>query len=109
MSSINQNHQSIDLNQLQTDIDLHEKQILQNSKLSINNNIHSNHYLNKSDHISITNKRFNCNNTTMSVLQSILHAGSIDSIPVSSNHSKISVNQLKLLFDESNFRLSQSW
>ncbi|CAH8479455.1 unnamed protein product [Schistosoma rodhaini] len=81
MSYINPNYQSVGLNELQTDIGFHEKQILQNSKSTINNN-NSNNYLNKPDHISMTNKRFTFKNTTMSVLQSILHAGSMDSIPM---------------------------
>ncbi|KAK4473744.1 hypothetical protein MN116_003085, partial [Schistosoma mekongi] len=68
MNSINQYQQTIGLN---ASYETHN--------LEPTTNIASNHYLNKSGPI---NKGVTCKNTTMSVLQSVLQAGSIDSMPV---------------------------
>ncbi|KAH8850967.1 Kinesin-like protein KIF26B [Schistosoma japonicum] len=65
------------INQYQQTISLNASYGKQNSEPTTN--IALNHYLNKSDPV---NRGVTCKNSTMSVLQSILQAGSIDSMPL---------------------------
>ncbi|CAH8459669.1 unnamed protein product [Schistosoma turkestanicum] len=79
MNYINQHHQTIDLNGLQTNIGYYEQKISQHR----NQTMHNMNLNTFDQHNSLANRMNTCKNTTMSVLQqSILHAGSIDSMPM---------------------------